>query len=693
MTSLPLLVDFAQHFAHVIEADDRQSGDIALQGLINGITDNIENGYVYAGIATPSSVPATGKVFYLALTAGTYTNFGEWVIPDDSLGILRFNDTWAADFISLNVVKTTSQALTDEQKTQVLKNIGIEESVKVDCYPFADVESQSEYDKCIIDLKLFGEYSYDIGLYTLQNLGTQYQIRIAALKADGTPDTTKGNNGIVATFVGNIATGISEITTIQTATEIILAKIVVNWLFFPTISGNKANTTYPRKFAPILRASVNLMDKRKYYNLTPVSDETVWDNHTFFPDLEWMKDFVVSLNLNYDGVFPLSVCIGQIRVLNNGRTFITLHTCTTSGIAPNDNASQICLYDNTAWVAPSLDAGGHRYETLSLSEKNNSGVVGSMKVDWSVLPIDYAMQSTYVLYRSFNVANTLLSRNVFQGTKGISGKNTISFQIDGVNALLHTSSLYTSNGTPDWLMIISHGNGMGDNLSAALPSAATGGLTWFESHGISLAVIRTQDEETAPYTTDATGWGNDVCVARTIKLYNYLMERYNFKRTVILAGESMGGCTMGALAYKKPFPIAFCLGCGPVPGVKIMFQNSSSAYKASIRAAYRMAEDGSDDANISSFVKGFDWYDMGLIDGKKIGFPNFYMYYGNDSTFRVNFGGVTAYQAIVDSFISAGSYSVMGQAGTTDVDGHATDKCFALAISDGVFEREIGIGY
>ena len=664
------------------------------QVLVQMINNSVGAGYLYAGVATESTTPGTPdqNVFYLA-GAGTYGNFGT-TIPVGSVGVFRYNGTWSVDLFSVdnpNAVKTTPQVLTDSQKAQVLENIGISESVKVDCYPFANTDSQGVFDKCIVDAKLFGSFNYDVGLYTLANLGTQYQIRVSALNTDGTCDTTKGVNGIVATFVGDITTGISEITAIQTATEIIQAKIVVNWSFFPTTSGNKANTTYPRKFASILRTSVNLMDRRKYYNLTPVSDEIVWDNRTFFPELGWMKDFVVSLNLNYDGEFSLPVCIGQIRVLNNGRTFITLHTCTTSGIAPMDSASQICAYDNTTWVAPSLDAGGHRYETLSLSEKNNSGVVGSIKVDWSVLPIDYATQSTFVLYREFNVTNTLLSRNVFQGTKGVSGANTISFQIDGVDALLHTSSLYTPNGTPDWLMIISHGNGMGDNLSTALPSAATGDLTWFESHGVSLAVIRTQDEETAPYTTNATGWGNKVCISRTIKLYDYLMERYNFRRSVILAGESMGGCTMGALAYKKPFPIVFCLGCGVVPSVDTMFQNSSETYKASIRAAYNMSADGSDDADIATFVQGYDWYDMGLVDNKKIGYPNFYMYYGNDSTFRVNFGGVAAYQSIVNSFLSAGSYSLMKQAGTTDVDGHATDKCFALAISDGIFERELGL--
>ena len=85
------------------EAEARAAADTALLELIDGITENIENGYVYAGIATPSSTPATGKVFYLALTAGTYTNFGSTVVSQ-GINILKYNgSTWALDdFIGID---------------------------------------------------------------------------------------------------------------------------------------------------------------------------------------------------------------------------------------------------------------------------------------------------------------------------------------------------------------------------------------------------------------------------------------------------------------------------------------------------------------------------------------------------------------------------------------------------------------
>lgn len=89
------------------EAEARAAADTALQELIDGITDNIENGYVYAGIATPSSTPTTGKVFYLALTAGTYTNFGSTVVSQ-GINILKYNGSaWSLDtFVGIDDTPT-----------------------------------------------------------------------------------------------------------------------------------------------------------------------------------------------------------------------------------------------------------------------------------------------------------------------------------------------------------------------------------------------------------------------------------------------------------------------------------------------------------------------------------------------------------------------------------------------------------
>ena len=89
-------------------ADTELGGRITtLQGVINGIIANVENGYVYAGIATPSTTPVSGKVFYLALTAGTYTNFGATEVPQ-GINILKYNGSaWSLDsFLGLDDAPT-----------------------------------------------------------------------------------------------------------------------------------------------------------------------------------------------------------------------------------------------------------------------------------------------------------------------------------------------------------------------------------------------------------------------------------------------------------------------------------------------------------------------------------------------------------------------------------------------------------
>jgi len=98
------------------EAQARNQADSALGDRIDGVISSIvainnaiENGYVYAGIATPSSTPTTGKVFYLALTSGTYTNFGNIAVTQ-GINILKYNGSaWSLDaFIGIDDTPTPS---------------------------------------------------------------------------------------------------------------------------------------------------------------------------------------------------------------------------------------------------------------------------------------------------------------------------------------------------------------------------------------------------------------------------------------------------------------------------------------------------------------------------------------------------------------------------------------------------------
>lgn len=81
------------------EAQTRGEADTQLSNSITAITTRLNEGYVYAGIATPSTNPGTpaGKVFYIALQAGTYTNFSSLAVTQ-GITILKYNGTaWSQE--------------------------------------------------------------------------------------------------------------------------------------------------------------------------------------------------------------------------------------------------------------------------------------------------------------------------------------------------------------------------------------------------------------------------------------------------------------------------------------------------------------------------------------------------------------------------------------------------------------------
>jgi len=74
------------------------TGNLLQQQLL-AMVNSLGVGYQYAGIATPATNPGTPdqNVFYLASTAGTYTNFGGLVLADGEIAILKWNGAWSKD--------------------------------------------------------------------------------------------------------------------------------------------------------------------------------------------------------------------------------------------------------------------------------------------------------------------------------------------------------------------------------------------------------------------------------------------------------------------------------------------------------------------------------------------------------------------------------------------------------------------
>lgn len=89
-----------------------------LQQCLLSMVDSLGTGYQYMGIATPTTNPGTPdqRVFYLAATAGTYTNFGGLVL-NGRLSILKYTNSWSVETINLpsmddlNGVQTEFQQL------------------------------------------------------------------------------------------------------------------------------------------------------------------------------------------------------------------------------------------------------------------------------------------------------------------------------------------------------------------------------------------------------------------------------------------------------------------------------------------------------------------------------------------------------------------------------------------------------
>lgn len=97
-------------------SNEEITGD-TLQEQLLGMVDSLGAGFQYKGVATPATAPGTPdeNVFYIASTAGTYTNFGGLAVADGEVAILKYNGSWA---------KEVSGAATAAQVTQLGQEIG-----------------------------------------------------------------------------------------------------------------------------------------------------------------------------------------------------------------------------------------------------------------------------------------------------------------------------------------------------------------------------------------------------------------------------------------------------------------------------------------------------------------------------------------------------------------------------------------
>lgn len=87
-----------------INANIKANGNEEITGpilntVLNQAVTTLGDGWSYKGIATPSMSQGTpdSNVFYIATTAGTYTNFGSLVVAEGEVAILKYNGSWAKE--------------------------------------------------------------------------------------------------------------------------------------------------------------------------------------------------------------------------------------------------------------------------------------------------------------------------------------------------------------------------------------------------------------------------------------------------------------------------------------------------------------------------------------------------------------------------------------------------------------------
>ena len=119
-----------------------------IDGLLDAANELKTNGFIYKGVATPSTNPGTPteRVAYLASEPGTYTNFGGIVITSGLYSLTYASGTWTGTQMSagsdIEVVQTTGQSTSDVMSQKAvtdeinsIKEMSTDVAIKVDKKP------------------------------------------------------------------------------------------------------------------------------------------------------------------------------------------------------------------------------------------------------------------------------------------------------------------------------------------------------------------------------------------------------------------------------------------------------------------------------------------------------------------------------------------------------------------------------
>lgn len=131
-----------------------------LQQTLLAMVNSLGGYYQFAGIAMPTTNPGTPdqNVYYIASTAGIYTNFGSLVLADGEIAILKYNGAWskdstgAASLEKVNILETALDIETTELSGTVIDGKFIGQSGTIESNAaFKMVQYDiSEYQNCVL---------------------------------------------------------------------------------------------------------------------------------------------------------------------------------------------------------------------------------------------------------------------------------------------------------------------------------------------------------------------------------------------------------------------------------------------------------------------------------------------------------------------------------------------------------------
>ena len=628
------------------------------KAALDAITPVPTNGAVYSVVADPT--PANnGKYRFKDGVAVRYSGLG-LTEADKALSIEKQNPNYVTSELANRIRNTIFQP----NATFVIDRAG-----------YIGNTDASDMKKFLLDIELIGfDRTKKYSLYEIKrNLAGVWAITIYEDTGDGSGANKASLLGWSTTTNPEGTNGISKID-FQSSTTLRRMILTVNWNAFTT-NTNPSSFTY--NAAGISASKIN--------------DFTLSNNTEKKPILK--KTSVINTNLKDKFLSALK----KVEIVDPLGLYTDFHFNDIYA----DYSSPASYYQirvfaknsagNIVRVAQFLEINAAKdiseYETIQLTQYENSGVYGELIVDWSeIYKLRLTESGESVTSNTFKIQNVDVKQILIATDKTAKYKDVT---IDNTTARLRFSKKFGQKNHKETLFIICHGNTGNHEYR---PNLAF--INAYAEYGFTYACIAVQEETVPTFTTDKLGWGNYSHYNRQVQLYKYVMDNYGdyFQKSVIVLGASMGMLAAGQLMYKKPFPIMFGISLGGVPDLSYIW-GSTNNRKPAIRAAYGMAEDGSDDANIEQFIQGRDWYDMGRVvsttNTYKVGFANLYMYLGTgEPVGTVEFGGMPKYNEIRDSLKAAGVIATTQEFPTY---GHADERLYDAVLADGVVEIELGL--